>query len=65
MNYNYHLEISELLDEGHSYEQAVALCESVFGGDENEENHVNPPIPMHLSPMAIRFKNTPKFRKEE
>ena len=42
MLYNYHCEISELLDDGMSYEEACALCEFVFGGDEEEESIHHP-----------------------
>lgn len=48
MNYNYHNEISELLADGWSYEDAVAWCEFVFGGDDEEEpiHHTSVKRPM-------------------
>lgn len=62
MNYNYHNEISELLDDGMSYEEACAWCEFVFGESKDNEEEV-PSCQFasknHLSKMAMRFKNTP------
>lgn len=37
MNYNYHYEISELMDDGMSYEEAVAWCEFVCGEDDKRK----------------------------
>jgi hypothetical protein len=43
INYSYHNEISEKLADGWSYEDAVAWCEFVCGGDDEEEliHHTN------------------------
>lgn len=52
--YNYHCQVSELLSDGYSYEEACALCEFVFGDETGKEN------PVHMSRMAMKFKNNPR-----
>lgn len=57
--YNYHCQVSELLSDGYSYEEACALCEFVFGDETGKENTV------HMSRMAMKFKNNPRRNGNE
>lgn len=55
IGYNYHLEISELLNDGLTYEQAVAKCEFVFGEDDKEESIHRPKMERRTSKRTKKW----------